>query len=107
MSHLPTPQAINSWLHQTTTVHGLSVMILTAVAQATGGAPLWVVLGGLAGALVLLILPGQGDLAGNVAKLTQDVGVAIQTQGGKAAISALANDGVALENAYKPAGTQL
>ena len=88
--------ALLAWLRQTTTVQGLAVMALTAVANLAGGAPLWAVLGGAAASLVLLALPGQGDLAGAIGKLATDVG---RLSGGKLdplSVELIARDGVAL-----------
>ena len=95
-------QRLFLWGRQTTTVQGLAVLALTAVLQLTQAVPVGVVAATAATSLVLLILPGQGDLAGKIGKATADITRAIATRGDRASLGALAMDGVVLAGNLPP-----
>lgn len=90
---------ILSWLRQTTTVQGLAVLACTAALQLTAAAPWQGVLAGTVASLVLLALPGQGDLSRKIGQIATDVAVVAATRGSAAAVNKLAADGLALAGA--------
>ena len=93
---------ILSWLRQTTTVQGLAVAACTVAAQLAGGVPWPVAVGGAAAALVLLALPGQGDLSRKIGAVATDVAVLAAMRGSAASVSRLASDGLALMQGDAP-----
>ena len=95
--------SILSWLRQTTTVQGLAALACTVALQLTASVSWQVVLGGAVASLVLLVLPGQGDLSRKIGQISADVATVAVTKGNTAAVEQLAKDGMVLLGAKPPA----
>ena len=96
-------QPVLSWLRQTTTVAGLATIALTAVLQFTSSAPPGVIASTFVGSLVLLILPGQGDLASKIATVASDAVDSAVARGSKASVGKLTSDAIVLAGQLHPA----
>lgn len=69
-----------AWLKQSTTIQGFALLVFTIIMQVSNESPWPVILGSACASVVLIILPGHGDLSSKFGALVNDIASIAETQ---------------------------
>ena len=71
---------IIAWLKQSTTIQGFALLVFTIIMQVSNESPWPVIVASACASIVLIILPGHGDLSSKFGELVNDIANIAATQ---------------------------